>query len=242
VEQHIMFKKSLITFIFLLVAAIVGVYMYFDAIIKHSIETYGSQAINSRISVGNVSTSLKDGLVSISGVKIANPAGFKERNVFELDNISVSMDIKSLFSKLINIHYVHINSPVIIYELGPLGDNLSEFKKKVHSDHGTTPGSPNEGAQAKKIIISDFRITNAVATVSLAQLVQKSTKLPEIRISEIGQKQGGVTVSEASEQITDEVVRVVAESQVQKLLGQVKSVLDKPEIPTQAKDLLKKLF
>ncbi|MDF3048211.1 MAG: hypothetical protein K0R73_1329 [Candidatus Midichloriaceae bacterium] len=235
-------KKFILMFIALLIAVVIAVYIYFDAVIKYSIETYGSRAINSQISVGAVSISLKEGLVLIKRVQIANPSGFKETNVFELNDIKVSLDIKSIFSKLIKVNYIHINGPTIIYELGPLGDNLIAFKTKVHSNPNASQSSSSDPEQVKKIIISDFRIINAVATVSLAQLAQKSIKIPDIQISEIGQSQGGITVSEASKQITDEVIKVVIASNTQKLLEKVDSLMNKDEITNQTKGLLKKLF
>ncbi len=214
-----MIKKALMLIAMLLIVAIVGVYSYFDIMVKRAIEIYGSDILGVKVLVGDVSTSLKSGTISIGGIHIANPPGFRGGVMFEMEHVRMTLDIRSLISPVVRIYDIHVKRPALVYEFGPYGDNISVFKSYVHShDVHASKGSLAKNSTKKKVIISSFRIENGHATASLAQLAIKSVILPNIYLSNIGAAQGGVSFEQAATEIADEVVRVIKQMKLNSIL------------------------
>ena len=61
-----------------------------DKIVKGGLETVGSELLGVPVKVASVNIELKTGTGQISGVTIANPAGFPAANAFQMDTIPLT--------------------------------------------------------------------------------------------------------------------------------------------------------
>ena len=79
------FKRILLG-IGLLVLVVVGFITYglynVDSLVKTAIEKYGSEAVASKVAVGEVHVNLKDAKVILRHLQVANPEGFTEKTAF----------------------------------------------------------------------------------------------------------------------------------------------------------------
>ncbi len=85
-------KKLVISVVGLLIvvtAGLVFVWSNLDGIVKDAIQTYGSEATKTQVSVEDVTLKLESGYASIRGLNVGNPSGFSDPNIFELGEISV---------------------------------------------------------------------------------------------------------------------------------------------------------
>ncbi|HME70599.1 MAG TPA: hypothetical protein VKM54_12120, partial [Myxococcota bacterium] len=74
----------------LIAAAVYYVYSSLDTIVQAAIERYGSELTGTAVHVESVDLALAKGGGTIRGLRIANPAGFLRRDVFELQEITLS--------------------------------------------------------------------------------------------------------------------------------------------------------
>ena len=83
-------KKILILLAGLIVIGMVALYLLvgnLDKIIKGAIEGAGSELLGVPVTVASVELDLKSGTGQISGITVANPAGYQAVNAFQMDMI-----------------------------------------------------------------------------------------------------------------------------------------------------------
>lgn len=240
-------KKFLLFLIIVIVAAVTAVYSYMDIIIKRGIEKYGPEVLGVGVHVGSVSVALERGFFSIDDLKIANPSGFTQPNIFEIGSVKVALDFKSLFKPVVKIQDVSINQPVIIYEVGPDGDNMQAFKSRVSNSSFSSSSGEGAAKHQKKFSVDSFNITGTKMTASLSNLAQKSIELQDIHLTNIG-AEGGVTADQFANEVVREIANEVAKANIKLILENVgqdfkKSVQDMKDNSTQMlNDTMNKMF
>ena len=88
-------------FLVLILAAVgAGVYLLqnLDGIVKEVIEKVGSDVTGTNVRVDEVKIDLQGGAATLTGLTIANPAGFSEGNLFSMEAIRVIIDVASMTS------------------------------------------------------------------------------------------------------------------------------------------------
>lgn len=234
-------KKFLIFVIVLLLLA-GGAAWYFvtyrmDSMIQQRIETTGSQSLGTAVTVGGVSTSIKDGSLSISNVTVANPPGFRNKNAFSLNNIEAAVDYGNLDIKRLVIE----NPEIIIEEMG--GEtNFSQMMSALEKgDTGSAPasGESGDGAVGEEpvIVIRHFRMNESRAAFESESLDRYS----DIKVDAVELNDLEGTPTELSRIIASEIVReVTKEAATEMLKAQAKKQIDKAseKISTKLKGLL----
>jgi len=216
-------KKVLVGAAALVVLVAVGlvvVYSNLDAIVKDTIQTYGSEATKTTVSVADVKLELTDGKATISGLKVGNPAGFSDPNIFELGMISTKIDTSTIDQNPIIIDEIIIKAPAVVYEINKDGlSNADALKKNlgVGSGGGGEAAASEGGGEELKMIIRKLVVEGTTAKVRIAALgdMEQSVKLPRIVMTDVGKKSGGATAAE------------VAEALSSKMLGNVKGAVSK---------------
>jgi hypothetical protein len=108
--------KKAIAVLLVLLLVVAGGAWYFvafrmDSMIQKQIETSASISLGTHVSVGTVKTNIKDGSLTISGVTIANPPGFRNKNAFSLNGIEAAVDYANF-----DIKRMVIEKPEIVIE------------------------------------------------------------------------------------------------------------------------------
>ncbi|NQV83824.1 MAG: hypothetical protein HQ494_08400 [Rhodospirillales bacterium] len=184
-----------------------------DGLIKETVEKVGSDATQAKVSLNEVSVSIKSGSGSISGLKIANPKGFKTPSAFEMGGISITLDISSIGQDPIVIKEIAITKPQVTYELGAGGSNVDAIQKNVdaYARQFATGGAKKKG-EGPKIIVEHLYIRGGQISVSAAFLQGKAlaTPLPDIHLKDIGKKNKGASPAEITEKIIGSLTRGAA--------------------------------
>jgi uncharacterized protein involved in outer membrane biogenesis len=232
-------KVGLFLGIIVIVAAVAIFFLIsnLDAIVKRSIEKYGSQATGTGVKVSSVKIGLKEGKGSISGLSVGNPKGFAAPNVFDMKNITVKIDAASVRKDPVVIDNVQISTPHVVYEINEKGkSNIDQLKKNLGIDRKGAGSSEKEKAPGeKKILIRNFVIEGGKVEIRVAARSDKSfsATLPTIRLTNLGGK-GGATPGEIARQIigplTSRVVDAAARAGIEQYLGksteEVQKMLD----------------
>lgn len=206
------------------IAGLVFVWSNLDGIVKDAIQTYGSEATKTRVTVADVKLKLESGHASISGLNVGNPSGFSDPNIFELGEISVKVDISTMNQNPIIIDEIIIKAPAVVYEINKLGvSNVDVLKKNLGVSESSSDSS--SGGDEVKMIIRKLVVEGTKAKVRIAALGGKdqSVSLPAIRLKDVGKKSGGATAAEVaqilSSKLLGNVKNSVAKIGVNKYLG-----------------------
>ncbi len=241
-----MWKKIAAGILLLLILiAGAGYYLFanLDSYIKAAIEKYGSQATQTAVTVGSVSLSLSSGSGGISGLSVANPAGYSAPAAISLGSIALQLDTGTLAGNgPITVESVVISQPQITYEVKGLGQgsNLQTIQRNVQgyagSDAAQAP-APN-GAPARKEIIRDLTITGGQVTV-LAPTLGKTLvePLPPIHLTDLGGADGATPA-----QIGAQVLNIIADKAAVAGATALTKQLGGGAVPAQAGGLLHGLF
>jgi uncharacterized protein involved in outer membrane biogenesis len=205
-------KKILLIVLILIMAGILAISFSLDSIIKKGIETAGSAATGATVTLRDVNISLLSGKGKIRGIFVGNPQGFKTESAFKLNEVSVALDVKSVFSDRIVVNEIFIDSPDITYEKGGRGDNIKTILNNIKSFQGESKSTAAEKQEKSaegetKIQIDKFDVINGNINMSLTALTGEKLALamPDIHLKDIGKKGGGASMSDVMEQIFAQV-------------------------------------
>lgn len=190
-----LFKIVLTLFLILLVLAII-LYLTAGKIVQKFAPEFISQVTQTETALGEVDLSLLSGRVALNNLAIGNPAGFKDKNVFEVGKVLVNFDPQSVLTNKIVINNVQIDGVNISVELNSQGKtNITELLANVNKFIGSDATS-NESNQptpqqkqniettsSKTVVIRDLIIDNSsvrtgvagqMVTIPLAQIHQQN--------------------------------------------------------------------
>ena len=194
----------------LLIAVGVGVYWVLnnlDHIVEAAIEKVGPQVTGTPVSVGSVGISLSDGAGEIRGLVIGNPPGFGSDHAFKLDRIALAIDTKTITSDVVRIRQVLVDGADLIAEVKVgEGINLAKIADNLKSGSGGGGESADSGG-GPKIVIEKFDFTNASMTLVSPVTEDKTQRLGDIHVKNIGEGSGGATAAEAGAQLLEPVIR-----------------------------------
>jgi len=219
-------KKILIIIPILIIGIIIALSLSLNSIIRGGVETIGPEALGADVKLQDVDISMLNGKGNLKGLFIGNPEGFKTESAFQLGEIRISLDVKSVFSDRIVINEIFIDAPQITYEKSMKGDNIKALLKNIESFAGEKPQQKDSGKETAKsetkIQINNFIIKNGKVNMSMSALQGKkiSLPLPDIHMKDIGKNKEGSTVSKALGQ----VFAVVNKNIVKATAGSVKDI------------------
>ena len=201
----------------LVVGGLVFVWSNLDSIVKDAIQTYGSEATKTTVSVAEVKLTLEAGEAKITGLKVGNPAGFSDPNIFELGMISTKIDISTISQNPIIIDEIIISAPAVVYEINQSGvSNVDVLKKNLGagSGGGGKSAASSSGGEELKMVIRKLVVEGTSAKVRIAALGNKeqSVKLPRIQLTDVGKKSNGATAAEVAQILSSKLLANVKTS------------------------------
>ncbi len=177
-------------------------------IIKRAVNSYGPKITKTELHVADVNVSIFSGEAKIKKFFLGNPAGFKTPSAMKVGSVLVKVNEKSLTGNPIIVDRIEVISPEITYEKKGAMDNfhtiLNNITKTSNSEKQTQQESKKEGA-GKKIIIKDFVVKNGKVNLALSVYglgeKQISSPLPDIHLTNIGEKDKGTSPAEAFKEV-----------------------------------------
>lgn len=199
-----------------------------DSLVASVIETQGSRIAGSPVHVGAVHIDLREGRGTIRGLRVANPPGFSSGDAFELGEISLDLDTRSLGGTPIAIDELRIEEPVAHFEVDAKGRSnfevLRQHAASVSAGQGAAPAESGPG-ESTRLRIGRFALEGGRVQADVSALDPKrqpiEAPLPPIRLRDVGGPKGA-TPGEIGKTLftafAGSVVRTVAGSQVGGLL------------------------
>lgn len=231
-------KKALIAIgavIALVVAVVVVVVLNLNSVVKQGIEVAGPKVLGVPVTVDSVDLSILTGDGEITGLKVANPEGYKAPYALEFSHLAFGLDLASLSSDVIHIRRIVIDQPAITYEGDLRGGNLQQLQKNAAGSAGSSQTSKDNEAAGKRLVIDHFEIDDAKLGVHIRFLDKPlSLVVPKVEVNDIG-KQSPATAAEVTSKVLGALNRAVIplirqnatglESQVHKGLDKLKGLL-----------------
>ncbi len=207
--------KALGWIVGLVVLLIVGIGVYVvmnsGALLERAMESYGSEYLGARVSVGGVDVSYTEGSAAVAELVIDNPRGFSGPPAFRLGNLSATLDAQQISSELVVLKNVAIDGAEINVLAQGKETNLQRLLDHLNAQIGANEQAEETGVESEvKLIIDRFSFTNARASVDSDLLGTASVTLPDISLSDIGRASNGATVGEVLKQIMQPIVRAVS--------------------------------
>jgi hypothetical protein len=190
-----------------------------DSIVKGVIEEVGTEVTGTAVSLNSVNINLTTGEGTLSGLTIANPKGYQSDYALALDTIAVGISPMSLTGPVIVITQIKIDGAKLITEQRGQTTNLSDLLKNMEqpgdqSAEEIEPQSNEPATNDVRLMMEKFDFINTEATVISEYTEQKTIKIPDIRRTNIGNKDTGLTPEELAQKLLSSVV-----SQVQNAVG-----------------------
>jgi hypothetical protein len=206
-------KRLLIALVVLLAIGAVGAYLafnYLDVIVKMALEHYGPDVTGVSVKVGEVQISPRNGRGAIRGLELGSPSGFSAPRSARFGEIRLAIDPATLTSPVVRVRELVIESPHITYEKAAGSTNLDAIQKRIEAyvkaadaadGKGDGKGDGGRGTSTKRrFIIDRLAIRGVRVTMTNPALRGQGVgfDLPDIELRGIGQRQNGVTASEAA--------------------------------------------
>jgi hypothetical protein len=177
-------------------------------IIKRAVNSYGPKITKTELHVADVSVSIFSGEAKIKQFFLGNPAGFKTPSAMKVGSVLVKVNEKSLTGNPIVVDRIEVISPEITYEKKGEIDNFHTILnniEKISSSEKQSKQEPGKEGAGKKIIIRDFVVKNGKVNLALSVYglgdKQISSPLPDIHLTNIGEKKNGASPAEAFKEV-----------------------------------------
>ena len=190
-------RKFFIILAVIIVLIPVALYLVREPLIKMAINNVGTSMTGTEVSVDDVTLSPFSGLVALHGLKVANPEGYSQNNVLQIDEARVRFTPSSLFSGVVKIQEVAVEAPQVLLEGGIEENNLLTLQNalmpaaeetpatKAKSEPESEPESEPKSEPTKlPAEIDVVQISNG--RIAMTGLVNASLNLSNITLRDIG--------------------------------------------------------
>jgi uncharacterized protein involved in outer membrane biogenesis len=179
-----------------------------DGIVKRIIEDAGSDALGTHVALNSAAINLAEAKAALTGLTIANPKGFNERNAFILGRIEVALDPATITGNEIVIPRVIISQAALTFEQIGSNNNLQALMNNLNSGSDYSSKEDNATDDEILIVIEELQLNGASMTI-IADQVSKplSLILPDITVRNIGRRGAGVTPDQAAEAIIQPILK-----------------------------------
>lgn len=211
----------------LVVAIVVGAFLYIDSIARAGIEKGATYALGVKTSVQGVSVGVIGGSFSMRGLEVANPAGFTSPHFLKLGATDVAVSLGSLRKDTVELPLLSLADLDVSLERREGKSNYQTILDNVGRLQKGGDAKARDPGKDKKLVIRELvlqRITVRVDVVgapgAVGELVSKVTKvtipIDEIRLNNVGKtgegvKGTGVTLAELSGIIVQAILAAAAE-------------------------------
>lgn len=200
------------------VVGIAGAFFYVDTIAKKAIERGGEMALGVPTSLDEVNISFFGGEVSLNGLNIVNPAGFKAPTFMGLSQGKVVVSMGSLLGDTVVIPQVKLSGIEMNLEQIGKKNNIDPILARTRSLGGKEQQTAPQNVankKGKKFIVESFLLEDVQVNASLDLLGQTSVVnlvLPKIELHNLGSKGQGLPLPELIQKVVQAILEAVQSS------------------------------
>jgi hypothetical protein len=203
-------KWLILIVVVLIVVVIGGILLSIDSIIRATVETEGTAALNCQTTLGSAHLSLLSTSLSLRDLEIGSPPGFSAPKLLTISGGDLAVTVSALRKEPIHIASVNLDSPVLTIEQAWGKLNFNEIGTGTSSSGGGAGASSSASGPPMKLIIDDLKITNAKVIIRPGLMpglgAEIPVPLPPLELKNIGNANG----AENGMALKDVVVSVIA--------------------------------
>ena len=223
-------KTALKVILVLVVLVAAGLYWFLsslDGIVKEQIEVVGSELTGVPVAVESVKLDLKNGAGQIAGLSVGNPDGYRSSNAFQMNQLRLGIDLKSLAGEPIILNELVIDAPLVNLEIKGNSSNLKDIADAIKGNAGPAEEKTAAGESGKPPLIVIRRLLIKGVTFALTGSSKASSgTLPTIELSDIGGSEGTTPARIAALIFTKLIAEILKESAVSKIEDAVDEKVD----------------
>ncbi|MEM6781620.1 MAG: hypothetical protein AAF569_07130 [Pseudomonadota bacterium] len=234
-------KSNPVKFIFMVLGLVIlmgGIFVYlnFGDLTKRAAERIASNALGVTVKISSLDISLTDKKVTVNGLKIGNPPGYKKPYAMTSERINIGLNTAS--KELIDFKNIQVEGSVVNLEVTEKGTNLNDLKKLAQAK----PQKESMGSETIRVIVQNMVIGASTLNPSVTLLGGDlgTINIPSVRLSGIGRKENGVLARDAITQIITKYMSVAEKEANQ--AGYLKGVTKEVEKIEKVVDDVKKDF
>jgi uncharacterized protein involved in outer membrane biogenesis len=200
-----------IAVVIVIVLAIVVVGFHLGGVIEAAVETAGPTFTGGPVTLEKAFVRPFTGIAHLESLVVGNPDGYKTPSAFEVDEVSMKLNVQSLASDTIIIEEILIDGPAITFEkslrksnIAKILDNVEEATASAEGEHKSdTQEATGAAGNGKKVVIEHVLIKGSKVKLSTAILLGKavSLPLPPVELNDIGKEEGGTSFGAAMGEI-----------------------------------------
>jgi hypothetical protein len=192
----------------ILLVAAVAVIINIGSLAKSAAERIASQTLGVRVMIGTLAVTPADKTVIVTGLRIANPAEFRQPAAFTFDRVSIAAE--SLAPDLLVFRRVSVDGTDVNLEVADNDTNLTAIRRNVNERAATA-----SAAKPVKVIVRELVFNGMTVHPSGKAEGMKPVDISTLRITGIGERSNGVLAPEAIAQILERVAKTSFESGLQ---------------------------
>jgi hypothetical protein len=180
--------------------------------IRSAVNKHGPKMMGTGVKAQDVDVSLFSDGATLTDFVLGNPPGFTVPQAATAKEIRVRIDKKSLLTDRVVIDAIEVISPHLYYEIQGKTDNfralLSSMRKAAKAAEPPPGQKPARWKKPKKhMLIREVIIRDGLVDLAAASLQGKpiTVPLPDMRLTNIGAKEGGSTSDKAVKVILYEI-------------------------------------
>lgn len=238
-------KKFLIILGSLLALVVIGAFVasfFLGSAVTKGVNRFGPGITGTSVTLDSATISPLSGDGTLNGLVVGNPPGWKSDKAFSFAKVHVSTTPSSLFDDHIVVNQIVIDGPEFVYETKLVTSNIKEILANIEKNVGGKGDKPAEQPTTKegkplKFEVKSFRLENAKITV-IAGSETVIASMPPLVLTDLGTREGGLTVDQLANQVMTAVLNNVAQAAAQSAIkeGSISGAAKKAE------DSIKGLF
>ncbi len=218
-----------------LIVPVLLVVFTINAIVEGGIESAGKRSLGVEVELSRASLSLLDGRLALSGVRIANPEGFKTVQLLKAEGVTVAMKPVSIVQDEVLIDSFVIESPSLTVEHSLRGANIGPVLKSIQMEKG----EKRELSKQKRYRIERLRIAGGQVVFASVVKPAATVNLPDIELRDISGADGkGVPLGQVCEKVLLRMIQTAIKSEpgtippemLSALTGEIKQYVPEFEI------------
>ncbi|MBP3193772.1 hypothetical protein [Natronogracilivirga saccharolytica] len=194
--------KYVIGILGLAIIIVLVVMVRLNTIVKTGIEEIGSEMTGTAVTVDRVFISPFSGKGRVRGFRIANPEGYDHAYAFQVDNFSIELEIRSVFSNEVMVNEIVITTPAIIMEQKLIDNNINSILGNIRS---VSAGESTD----KRLIIEHFLLTDGSVDMYMDINRERSVhaEIATIELNDLGRGGGQEAVEDIIQRIAERLAR-----------------------------------
>jgi hypothetical protein len=209
-------KKLLVLVLALVAIAVIGLFVvqfFLGSIVKAGVNRVGPHLAQTNVVLDGARISAFTGQGELTGLRVANPQGWSDRDAFSFESIQVDVEPRSLFDDKIVVNELIIDRPSFVYESKLVSSNIGDLMKNIQRGRDTPDAQSKDGTpkriEVKHLVLRDGKITVGVGPAAT------TLEMKPIEMRDLGTREGGLTPNQLAVAIMGEVTPVIVAAAAQ---------------------------